>query len=105
MMIKKYLSYIFSFSLFMLNAGGLAYADDDEKFEPAYEKESSYEIGVSKKNFLAYEGDRTYYTSGKKNGFRVNENNEESTDETVGIITFIVAPITIVYMNVVGWWE
>ena len=51
------------------------------------------------------EDGRTYYTSGKENGFRVNENNEESTDETIGIMTLLIAPATLIYMNLVGWWE
>lgn len=100
---KKILVYFLSLSLFLLNGGGLVMAADEE-FTPAYQNIDQYEVESSEK-YMAYEDDRAYYTSGKENGFRVNENNEESTDETIGIITFIVAPFTIVYMNVIGWWE
>lgn len=78
-------------------------ADDDE-FVPAYQNEGSYKLDDPNKYF-AYEEGRTYYTSGKENGFRVNENNEESTDETIGIMTLLIAPATLIYMNLVGWWE
>lgn len=100
---KKFLVYLFSFSLLLLNGGGLVYAGEDE-FTPAYQNIDSYEV-ADPKDYMAYEGDRAFYTSGKKNGFRVNENNTESTDETIGIITLIVAPFTIVYMNVIDWWN
>lgn len=75
-----------------------------DEFVPAYQNEGNYKIEDTKKYF-AYEEGRTYYTSGKENGFRVNENNEESTDETIGILTLLIAPATIIYMNLVGWWE
>ena len=78
-------------------------AEEDE-FVPAYQNEGNYELPDSDKYF-AYQQGRKYYTSGKENGFRVNENNEESTDETVGIVTFLLAPATLVYMNLVGWWD
>ena len=80
-----------------------AFAADDE-FVPAYQNEGSYGLDDPSKYF-AYEEGRTYYTSGKENGFRVNENNEKSTDETIGILTLLLAPATIIYMNLVGWWE
>lgn len=80
------------------------FAADQDEFVPAYQNEGSYELEDPNKYF-AYEADRTYYTSGKRNGFRVNENNEESTDETIGIMTLLVAPATLIYMNLVGWWE
>lgn len=76
----------------------------DDEFQPAYQNEGNYQI-ESPDKYFTYHGDRAYYTSGKENGFRVNENNEESTDETIGILTFLIAPATIVYMNLVGWWE
>jgi len=95
------------FSLFFLALMSIginaAHADDDE-FVPAYQNEGEYELEDTDKYF-AYESGRKYYTSGKKNGFRINENDEESTDETVGILTFVLAPAAIVYMNLVGWWE
>jgi hypothetical protein len=77
---------------------------EDEEFVPAYQNEGSYDVETADKYFVRHEG-RNYYTSGKKNGFRVNENNEESTDETIGILTFLLAPATIVYMNVEGFWN
>ena len=80
------------------------FAADEEEFVPAYQNEGKYQLEDPNKYF-AYEGDRTYYTSGKPNGFRVNENNEESTDETIGIMTLLIAPATLIYMNLVGWWE
>ena len=90
-------------SLFIVSMAFSAFADDDE-FVPAYQNEGAYKLEDPNKYF-AYEEGRTYYTSGKENGFRVNENDEESTDETIGILTFILAPATIIYMNLVGWWE
>ena len=80
------------------------FAADEDEFVPAYQNEGNYQLEDPHKYF-AYEGDRTYYTSGKPNGFRVNENNEESTDETIGIMTLLIAPATLIYMNLVGWWE
>ena len=80
-----------------------AWAEDDE-FVPAYQNVDSYDLESADKYFVRYQG-RNYYTSGKKNGFRVQENNEESTDETIGILTFLIAPATIVYMNLEGWWD
>jgi hypothetical protein len=52
-------------------------------------------------------GEYGYYTSGTRltNYFRVNENNEESTDETIGILFFAVALPGIVYNNLFGWWH
>ncbi len=79
------------------------FAADDE-FAPAYQNEGRYQLEDPNKYFAQQDG-RLYYTSGKENGFRVNENNEESTDETIGILTFVLAPATIIYMNLVGWWE
>lgn len=76
----------------------------DDEFVPAYQNEGSYKLDDPDKYF-AYQEGRTYYTSGKENGFRVNENNEESTDETIGIMTLLLAPATLIYMNLVGWWE
>ena len=67
------------------------YADDE--FVPAYQNEGQYELEDPDKYFTVKNG-RRYYTSGKEDGFRVNENNEESTDETVGILTFLIAPAT-----------
>jgi hypothetical protein len=80
-----------------------SYAQDDD-FRPAYQNMEAYEAEDSNKFFVRHQG-RNYYTSGREDGFRVNENNEESTDETVGIITFLLAPISIIYMNFIGWWE
>lgn len=81
-----------------------AYASDEDEFKPAYQNIDSYDIDDSNKFFVRHKG-RNYYTSGRENGIRVNENNEESTDETVGILTFLIAPFSIVYMNLIGWWE
>ena len=80
-----------------------AWAEDDE-FVPAYQNEGTYDIEDANNYMVRHQG-RNYYTSGKKNGFRVNENNEESTDETIGILTFLIAPATIVYMNLEGFWN
>ncbi len=77
---------------------------DDEEFVPAYQNVGNYKLEDPNKYF-AYRDGRTFYTSGKENGFRVNENNEESTDETIGILTLLIAPATLIYMNLVGWWE
>ncbi|WP_156495153.1 hypothetical protein, partial [Oleiphilus sp. HI0128] len=74
----------FLFSVIFASAS--AYAEDDE-FVPAYQNEGNYQMEDPDKYFTYREG-RKYYTSGKENGIRVNENNEESTDETVGILTF-----------------
>lgn len=90
-------------SAFVVLMSSSVFASDDE-FVPAYQNEGRYKLEDPGKYF-AYQDGRTYYTSGKADGFRVNENNEESTDETIGILTFILAPATIVYMNLVGWWE
>ncbi len=87
----------------MIFASTSAYAEEDG-FVPAYQNEGNYQLEDPNKYFTYSQG-RKYYTSGKKNGIRVNENNEESTDETVGILTLLVAPATIIYMNLVGWWE
>lgn len=76
----------------------------DDEFVPAYQNEGDYKLDDPNKYF-AYQDGRVYYTSGKPNGFRVNENDEESTDETIGILTLLIAPATIIYMNLVGWWE
>ena len=99
--------------LFLLLCSAVASVSlaDDEEFVPAYQNEGNYTVDEyhseedETSKYLAYDEGRTYYTSGKKNGFRVNENNEESTDETVGILTFVLAPATLVYMNVIGWWD
>lgn len=95
---------LLSFTLFtMIFTSASAFAEDDE-FVPAYQNEGNYELEDSSKYFAYHQG-RKYYTSGKEDGIRVNENNEESTDETVGILTFVLAPATIIYMNLIGWWE
>lgn len=92
----------------LLVGSSMSVMAEDEEFVPAYQNEGNYDSGhdvdTSDKYFIRHEG-RNYYTSGKKNGFRVNENNEESTDETIGILTFLLAPATIVYMNVEGFWN
>lgn len=86
------------------------FAADDE-FVPAYQNEGNYKEDKYHTNedltgkYVTRDSGRNYYTSGKDNGFRVNENNEESTDETIGILTFVLAPAAIIYMNVIGWWE
>jgi len=107
------MKYLFSSLLFLfIFSVGLnpVYADDDE-FVPAYQNEGNYSKDEFKttvdetEKYVTRDGGRLYYTSGKKNGFRINENNEESTDETVGILTFILAPATIIYMNIIGWWD
>lgn len=109
MMIK----YKFSRLLCVFLLSGMAisgYAADDE-FVPAYQNEGNYSsdeyntMEDETNKYLARDSGRTYYTSGKENGFRVNENNEESTDETIGIMTFVLAPAAIIYMNIIGWWE
>lgn len=67
--------------------------DDMKVFDPAKYRERRGEFG--------------YYKTGSpiKNSFRVNENNEESTDETIGILFFIVALPAQLYMNFYGWWQ
>ena len=107
------MKYLFSNLLLVLLcfAGASSVFAADDEFVPAYQNEGNYssdefntvEDGTGK--YLTRNSGRTYYTSGKKNGFRVNENNEESTDETIGIMTFVLAPAAIIYMNVIGWWE
>jgi len=99
---KKIQSVCLAVLLACFTAG--VYAADEDEFVPAYQNEGNYKLEDPNKYF-AYEADRTYYTSGKPNGFRVNENNEESTDETIGIMTLLIAPATLIYMNLVGWWE
>ena len=89
--------------LVMTFASASAFANEDE-FVPAYQNEGNYQMEDPDKYFAYREG-RKYYTSGKENGIRVNENNEESTDETIGILTFVLVPATLVYMNLFGWWE
>jgi len=82
-----------------------AYAADDSEFRPAYQNMDQHDLDDADKLFTVRHKGRNYYTSGRENGIRVNENNEESTDETVGILTFLIAPFTILYMNLIGWWE
>lgn len=89
--------------LVMTFASASAFASEDE-FVPAYQNEGNYQMEDPDKYF-AYRDGRKYYTTGKENGIRVNENNEESTDETVGILTLLLAPAAIIYMNLFGWWE
>lgn len=88
----------------LIFSAATAHAEDDE-FKPAYQNVDSYDIDDADKFFVRHQG-RNYYTSGRDNAtIRVNENNEESTDETIGILTFLLAPASIVYMNLIGWWE
>lgn len=107
------MKYLLSRLLLVLCCAGLSasvFAEDDE-FVPAYQNEGNYaqdeyhSVDDDAEKYTTRNGGRTYYTSGKKNGFRVNENDEESTDETIGIMTFVLAPATLVYMNVIGWWD
>ena len=106
----KHLVSIFAFVLIFSVGSNAAFAKDDE-FVPAYQNEGNYaedeyhSLEDETEKYVTRNGGRTYYTSGKKNGFRVNENNEESTDETIGILTFVLAPAAIIYMNIIGWWE
>lgn len=80
---------------------GLSVAQAEEEFPPAYENMASFEPYDKEKYMVRHQG-RNYYTSGKKNGFLVNENNEESTDETIGILlTPFILP-TMVVMNLIG---
>jgi len=107
------MKHLFSNLLFVLLcfAGTTSVFAADDEFVPAYQNEGNYSsdefntVEDETGKYLTRNGGRTYYTSGKKNGFRVNENNEESTDETIGIMTFVLAPAAIIYMNVIGWWE
>lgn len=98
---KFFLILTCAFSLIVSAAS--VHASDDE-FKPAYENIDEYDLDDADKFFVRHQG-RNYYTSGREGGFRVNENNEESTDETIGILTFLIAPATIFYMNTVGWWQ
>jgi uncharacterized protein YneR len=91
--------------VFLISVFSCASFAEDEEFQPAYQTEFTMEDEESTDKYFVRHRGRNYYTSGKENGFRVNENNEESTDETVGITTFLIAPATILYMNLVGWWE
>lgn len=95
-----------AFLLFFVMVFGVAnsYASDEDEFKPAYENMDQYDVEDPRRFYVRHEG-RNYYTSGKEDGFRVNENNEESTDETIGILTFLLAPFTILYMNIIGWWD
>ncbi|MDX1451264.1 MAG: hypothetical protein R3183_01820 [Oleiphilaceae bacterium] len=99
--VKVFVGSLLALTLAVGSSGAMA---NEDEFQPAYQNEGNYQIESPDKYFERH-GERVYYTSGKKNGFRVNENNEESTDETIGILTFLIAPATIVYMNLVGWWE
>jgi len=107
------MKYLFSSLLVVLlcSAGVTSVFAADDEFVPAYQNEGNYNedeyhsIEDETGKYLTRDSGRNYYTSGKKNGFRVNENNEESTDETIGIMTFVLAPAAIVYMNIIGWWE
>jgi hypothetical protein len=106
----KHISSNFLCIVLLLVGSTSAFAQSDE-FVPAYQNEGNYaedeynSIEDETGKYVTRDGGRNYYTSGKKNGFRVNENNEESTDETIGIMTFVLAPAAIIYMNIVGWWE
>lgn len=106
----KHLISNFLFVLLCLVGATTVFAANDE-FVPAYQNEGNYSsddynsVEDETGKYLTRDSGRNYYTSGKKNGFRVNENDEESTDETIGILTFVLAPAAIIYMNVVGWWE
>lgn len=93
------------FILLLISIGVNPVYAEDEEFVPAYQNEGNYKNEYDADKYFVREGGRGYYTSGKKNGFRVNENNEESTDEAIGIVFFPLAPATIVYMNIIGWWE
>ena len=101
---KKYLVYGLPFCLFLLAATSSVFAADEEEFVPAYQNVENIEVPDPNK-YVVKEGGRVYYTSGKKNGFRVNENNEESTDLTIGILSFPLAPVALAYMNFMDWWE
>ena len=100
-MTKRVLS-VASFYLFISLVLNPVNAEDE--FVPAYQNVESFAFEDPNKYF-AHKRGRLYYTSGKKNGFRINENNEESTDETIGILTFLLSPAALVYMNVIGWWD
>lgn len=102
----KHSKLIQSFLIFLLAFSFSIFAKAEDEFKPAYAniEEIEEEIETAEKYFVRHQG-RNYYTSGKENGIRVFENNEESTDETVGILTFLIAPATIVYMNIEGWWD
>ena len=103
-MIKQLFS-TFIVTMIMTLTMNTAYAaDDDEEFAPAYQNEGKYKLEDPDKYFTHKDG-RLYYTSGKKNGIRVNENDVESTDETIGYLAFVISPATLVYMNLIGFWE
>jgi hypothetical protein len=97
--------------IFICSLGATSVFAADDGFVPAYQNEGNYKEDKYHSNedltgkYTTRDSGRLYYTSGKKNGFRVNENDEESTDETIGIMTFVLAPAAIVYMNIIGWWE
>lgn len=78
----------------------------DEVFPVAYEHIDDMKV-YDPSQYRARRGDFGYYTSGvsKKDNFRVNQNNEESTDETIGILFFIVALPAQLYVNFYGWWQ
>jgi len=107
------MKYLFSSLLVVLlcSAGATSVLAADDEFVPAYQNEGNYKedeyhsLEDETGKYLTRDSGRNYYTSGKKNGFRVNENDEESTDETIGIMTFVLAPAAIVYMNIIGWWD
>lgn len=101
---KTIVATMLAMSFLLFQGMSIAHADD-EAFVPAYESVDPNFQPYDQRKFTTYHQGRKYYTSGKKNGFRVNENNEESTDETIGIVFFIMAPAALIYMNLVGWWE
>lgn len=78
----------------------------DEIFPAAYEHIDDMKV-FDPARYRERRGDFGYYKTGSpvKNSFRVNENNEESTDETIGILFFIVALPAQLYMNFYGWWQ
>ncbi len=81
-------------------------SDDESAFPVAYANIDDMDV-YDPYEFRERRGEYGYYISGAKttNYFRVNENNEESTDETIGIIFFIVAVPAIIYNNVFGFWH
>lgn len=89
-----------------LGFGGNKKNDGEEVFPVAYEHIDDMKI-YDPARYKERRGEFGYYKTGApvSNSFRVNENNEESTDETIGILFFIVALPAQLYVNFYGWWQ
>ena len=89
-----------------LGFGGSKKSSGDEVFPVAYEHIDDMKV-YDPERYKERRGEFGYYKTGASvsNSFRVNQNNEESTDETIGILFFIVALPAQLYVNFYGWWQ